>query len=89
MIENVIEWLTGDTIATLTLSKGKMQNKVLKLHEKYPEEVEIVARNKDGSILVHLPLDWIKIYSPREYSEETLLAMKARGHDLYEKYLKK
>ena len=54
--ENVIEWLNGDEEATCTFSQGRYINRVKKLAEKYPDRVKIMVQNKDGSILVKLPL---------------------------------
>jgi predicted N-acetyltransferase YhbS len=34
---------------------------VRKLAEKYPDEVQIVAENEDGSIVAHIPVSYLKI----------------------------
>lgn len=70
--ENVIEWLRNSHTVTATFSQPKFINRVKELAEKFPEEVEIVHVNKDGSIVCHLPLRAIKInlVVPREYTEE-------------------
>ena len=70
MNENVIEWLNNDSEVTVTLSQRKYITKVKKLLEKNPDEVRIVAENKDGSIVAKLPLKYIKISAPRKVSEE-------------------
>lgn len=59
VIENVIEWIVNDKIATVTLSQKKYINKVKRLAEKYPEEVKIEWENADGSIVAHLPVNAI------------------------------
>lgn len=59
--ENVIEFLRGATTATISFSQGRFISKIKKLAEKYPDEVEIVAENKDGSIVAHIPTHYIKI----------------------------
>ena len=59
--ENCIEWLTGQTTCTITLSQSKYINKVKRLAEKNPKEVKILHTNKDGSIVAKLPLSAIKI----------------------------
>lgn len=59
--ENCIEWLTGQTTCTITLSQSKYINKVKRLAEKHPKEVKIIHTNKDGSIVAKLPLSAIKI----------------------------
>ena len=63
--ENVIEWIRGDKEVTITFcNNNKYKTKVQKLAEEYPDEVKIVASNKDGSIVAHLPLSYIKISHP-------------------------
>lgn len=71
--ECVIEWIRGDKEATVTLAGHTRHNtKVRKLAEQYPDEVKIVATNKDSSIVAHLPVSYIKIGKPKQmnYSEE-------------------
>lgn len=68
--ENVIEWLKGQKQATLTFPHGRYKSRIMKLAESYPEECQIVAENKDGSICAHVPVRWIKITPVREYTEE-------------------
>lgn len=68
--ENVIEWVKNQEKATLTLSQRRTISRVKKLAEKYPEECQIVAENKDGSVYAHIPVSWIKISPPKKVSEE-------------------
>lgn len=74
--ENTIEWYTGHEKATVSFTQRRMCNKVIKFAEKYPNEVEIVRINKDGSILAHIPYSYINIRRPREISEEQREAMR-------------
>ena len=69
MRENCIEWLNGQDRVTVTLSQGRLINKVKKLAEKY-KEVEILKENEDGTIVAKLPLKVIKISAPRQMTEE-------------------
>lgn len=69
--ENCIEWLTNEDVVSVTFSQRKFKNKIKKLAEKYPDEVKIIAENKDGSIFAHIPLSWIKISRPKEVSEKS------------------
>lgn len=64
-VENCIEFLTGDEIVTVTFSSRKWVNKMKQLAEKFPSQVEIVANNDDGSIVAHIPIECIKIKSPK------------------------
>ena len=78
--ENVIEWLKDSKTATVTLSQGRYITKIKKLAKQYPDEVEIIRENKDGSLLAHIPVSYIKINNPprREYTEEQRAAMAER-----------
>ena len=67
--ENVIDWLTGDESITLSLTQEKYRNRVKELAEKYPSKVDYMV-NSDGSVLAHVPVEWLKINPPthRSYS---------------------
>ena len=84
--ENVIEWVTNDKTVTVTLSQRKYITKVRKLAEKFPDEVEFLYENKDGSIVAHLPLRAIKINltEKRELTDEQLEVMRERMKKLHE-----
>ncbi len=60
-IENVIEFLLNGKTATVTFSQGRYKTCIRKLAQSHPEECEIVAENKDGSICAHIPVEWVKI----------------------------
>lgn len=69
--ENVIEWGRNKKIATLSLSQRSVITKVKRLAEKYPEEVQIIAENKDGSLYAHMPVNFaIRIGRPAQKSEK-------------------
>lgn len=59
--ENAIEFLNNQKVATVTLSQGRFISRVRKLAKNFPDEVQIVAENKDGSIMVHMPTSYIRI----------------------------
>ena len=61
IFQSLIEFLNNQKVATVTLSQGRYISKVRKLAKSYPDEVQIEAENKDGSILVHMPTSYIKI----------------------------
>ena len=68
--ENVIEWLRGDKVAAVTApSKSKLKGMITRLAEKCPDEVEILERNKDGSIFAHVPVEFVVIRKPKQVSE--------------------
>lgn len=68
--ENVIEWVRDSEQATVTLSQRRTITRVKELAERRPEDVQIVVENKDGSIVAHIPTEWIKINPPKQYTEE-------------------
>lgn len=43
---------------------------IRKLAEKHPEDCQIIADNEDGSICAHVPVSWLRISPPRQYTEE-------------------
>lgn len=77
MKENIIEWYNDAPYATLTLNQKKYINKMRKLHAQHPRECDFL-QNKDGSVLAHVPRNWIKISRPREVSEEQREAARQR-----------
>ena len=78
--ENVLEWITNESIVTATITQGRTITKIKRLAERFPDEVEIIHTNSDGSILAHLPLRAIKINltTKRELTEEQRLANSER-----------
>ena len=55
-VENVLEFIRDSKTMTVTLSQGRFITKVRELAEKFPDEVEIVAENSDGTIVAHMPV---------------------------------
>lgn len=82
--DNSIEWLTGDDGVTVTFSQRKYISLIKKFAEERPDEVIIVHENKDGSIVAHLPLSYIKISKKREVSEERKEAASERFKKMWE-----
>lgn len=71
--ENCIEWIRGQSTVTVQLaSHSKYANRVEKYAEDYPDEVQIVGKNPDGSFVAHLPLKYVSIRRPahREMTED-------------------
>lgn len=69
-LENGIEFIKDANTATAQFSQGRYKSRIKKLAEEYPEECQIMVENKDGSILAHIPVNWVKIIPPRQLSEE-------------------
>lgn len=69
--ENCIEWIRNSDTATCTFTQGRYITKVMRLAEKYPDKVKIVAVNQDGSIVAHVPTSAVKInIIERDISDE-------------------
>ena len=67
--ENVFEWIVGQDRITVTLSQKKHVNRLKRLAEQYPDEVDCYE-NKDGSVYGHIPLTWLRFSKPREMTDE-------------------
>lgn len=82
--ENVISWIRNAEMATVSFSQGRYVSKIKKLAEKYPDKVQVISENKDGSILAHIPVKAIKIsiIEGRELTEEE----KERSREVFAKY---
>lgn len=76
--ENAIEWLNGQETVTATFSQKRMINRVMKMAEESPEEIQVQHINKDNSIVVQLPLRYIRIQKPRTYTPEEKEIARAR-----------
>lgn len=68
--ENLIEFYSNDNQATVTFNQQKFITKIKKLSIERPEEVSITHTNKDGSIVAHIPVSYIKLNPPKVISEE-------------------
>lgn len=80
--ENAIEWLDTKPKATVTLHGGRLKNRVLRLAEEYPDDVEI-RREPDGNggfLVAKIPAKWVKIAPPRrlELTDEQKEELMAR-----------
>ena len=68
--ENVIEFIKDTKTATCSFCQGRYISRIKELAEKRPDECQITATNKDGSIVAHIPVSWIRINPNIELSEE-------------------
>ena len=72
--ETCIECVNVDDIATFCSSETKWINKILKLKESYPDEVDIKCMPDEnyGVLLAHIPKSWMYVRPPKRinYSEE-------------------
>lgn len=85
MNEFAIEWTRDRDFATVTTPPSTaLQNKLTRLSEMNPNEVTVEARNKDGSAVFHVPVNYIKISPPRKVSEEQKEAAAERFRRMWE-----
>ena len=78
--ENAIEWYLGEKTMTVTLTQRKLINKLMRYADRYPEEVQIKKVNEDGTVLMHVPLSYLKLSRPRAVTEEQRQRMRDQAH---------
>ena len=66
--ETTIDHTSGQKTFSVFSSEYVMARRLRKLAEQYPDEVEIVAQNPDGSLLLRVPQDWVMVRRPRKRS---------------------
>lgn len=78
-----IAWIRGGEYAEASAHNGsKMKGRVLKLAEQHPENVKVLATNKDGSIFAHVPVKYVKLRAPRELTEEQRAELVEHGKNM-------
>lgn len=83
--ENAIEWIRDADIATVTFTQGRYISKIEKLAEQFPDEVQIVARNK-SSIVAHIPVSYVKINRRvLKLTEEQRTELSERARNIFHK----
>ena len=68
--ENVIEFMLDEKTATVTFTQGRYITRIKELAKKKPDECQITRTNRDGSIVAHIPVSWVRINPNMEISEE-------------------
>ncbi|NBH77089.1 hypothetical protein D3Z52_02590 [Clostridiaceae bacterium] len=78
--ETAWDHISGEKRATFSTSEKKWIREIQRLHEQYPDEVDIRCVNKDGSILAYVPVEWLRIRPKKKsnLSAEQIAASKAR-----------
>lgn len=66
--ETCFDHIDEDLHFVITASENWSIKKIKQLKEKYPDDVKIVHENKDGSLVAHVPKDWIKIQPKKNYT---------------------
>jgi len=83
--EFVFEWLRGDDEVSFTVpSSSAMKTKLTRLAEDFPEDVQILAENADGSVFGHMKKSYLKVGKPRGMSEEQREAAAERMKAMHE-----
>lgn len=65
-METVFEHTQNSTTWTVSTDERVWKNRLAKLAEQHPAEVECVAVNRDGSVMYHVPASWVKVKPPRK-----------------------
>ena len=85
MNEFCIEWLRGSDYAGVTTPSGTaLKSKLMKYAEERPEDVKLMAENKDGSAFFHIPINYVKLSPPRKVSDEQREAAGERFRKMWE-----
>ena len=85
MNEFAINWIKGGDYAEVTVPSGTaLKSKLLKMAEQRPDEVNQVPVNNDGSMVCHVPINFIKLSPPRKVSEEQAAAASERFKQMWE-----
>ena len=85
MNEFVIEWTKGADYAGITVPSGTaLKSKLMRYAQERPDEVKVIAINKDGSAFFHIPINYVKVSPPRKVSEEQREAAGERLRKMWE-----
>lgn len=85
MNEFCIEWLrSGEYAGVTTPSSTALKSKLMRLAKERPDEVRVMAENKDGSAYFHIPVNYIKVSPPRQVSDEQREAAGERFRRMWE-----
>ena len=85
MSEFCIEWIKGNDYAGVTVPSGTaLKSKLMRYAQERPDEVKLMAENKDGSAFFHIPISYVKVSPPRKVSEEQKKAAGERFRRMWE-----
>ena len=85
MNEFAIEWTKDRNYAGVTVPSGSaLKSKLMRYAQERPDEVKLMAENKDGSAFFHIPISYIKCSPPRKVSEEQKKAAGERFRKMWE-----
>ena len=85
MNEFAIEWTKKGEYAGVTVPSGTaLKSKLMRYAKERPDEVKVMAVNKDGSAFFHVPVSYIKVSPPRKVSEAQREAAGERFRRMWE-----
>ena len=85
MNEFCIEWIKGNDYAGVTVPSGTaLKSKLMRYAQERPDEVKLMAENKDGSAFFHIPISYVKVSPPRKVSEAQREAAGERFRKMWE-----
>lgn len=85
MSEFCIEWIKGNDYAGVTVPSGTaLKSKLMRYSQERPEDVKLMAENKDGSAFFHIPINYVKVSPPRKVSEAQREAAGERFRKMWE-----
>ena len=85
MNEFAIEWTKDRNYAGVTVPSGTaLKSKLMRYAQERPDEVKLMAENKDGSAFFHIPISYVKVSPPRKVSEEQREAAGERLRKMWE-----
>ena len=85
MNEFAIEWTKDRDYAGVTVPSGTaLKSKLMRYSQERPEDVKLMAENKDGSAFFHIPINYVKLSPPRKVSEEQKKAAGERFRKMWE-----
>ena len=70
MSETVFEHIRGNDTFTVTAAEPWSVGMIRRLQAKHPDQVEIICTNQDGSLLAHLPFEWMRIVPKKRVSQD-------------------
>lgn len=85
MNEFSIEWTKDRNYAGVTVPSGTaLKSKLMRYAQERPDEVKLMAENKDGSAFFHIPISYVKVSPPRKVSEAQREAAGERLRKMWE-----
>lgn len=78
-----IAWVRGGEYAEVSAHNGsRLKGMIERMSANHPEDVKILARNKDGSIFAHIPIGYVKLRAPRNLTDEQRAKLVERGKNM-------